>query len=372
MAKVPIRYYRTRGPGRNGFWEPGAQAEQYGLPKSAPCGPDGPAAWAIAEAWNEKLKAAKVKAPAPPKYPPGSLGSFYLQFQQTKAHIVTRKKRTKEDYERVWPEIERRFGTKLVTQITASDSEDFHVDIHPAHNPESLFSWNEAHRTLKVWRKLLHAMAAYEVRPGVAPIGEVSNPAPKGREATWTNSEIQTLIDKAIEMNFAGVAISVRFMWDAMLSPVDARLLPASGLKRSDGAFVSWRRTKTSKRLAAYLSHETDEALTKYQADLVARGINAMPDAPIVRRPDGRAYLDKDSFGDDFRLVRAAAFPGDDRQMLDIRRSAATEARQGGATRDDLGRAMANSLDDNDALYETYVLSASRSVHAARLKARNG
>lgn len=67
---------------------------------------------------------------------------------------------------------------------------------------------------------------------------------------------------------------------------------------------------------------------------------------------------------------RALAFPGDDRQFLDLRRSAATEARRGGATRDDLGKAMANRIDASDALAATYLLDASERVNEARKAAR--
>jgi hypothetical protein len=94
-----------------------------------------------------------------------------------------------------------------------------------------------------------------------------------------------------------------------------------------------------------------------YLVYLEEKGVQLLPGAPICRRQDGRPYLDKDSFGDDFRQVRTIAFPGDERQFLDIRRSAATEARMGGADRDDLGKAMANKIDDSDALFDTYVLA---------------
>lgn len=110
--------------------------------------------------------------------------------------------------------------------------------------------------------------------------------------------------------------------------------------------------------MAAYLDH------------LAANGVAIELRDPIFRQPDGLRPYPKDRWEKHFRWVREAAFPGDERQMLDLRRSAATEARMGGANRDDLGKAMANRIDDSDALFSTYVQGASTRVLEARKAGR--
>lgn len=375
MGAVRVRYYRARNG--NGFWEPGAFAVQFGLPGSQPCGPDGPDAWAKAEQWNARLDSARLPSPQAPASAPGSLGAFYDLFRTTEAWKAL-EPRSREDYERAWPILSGWRETPAappladlqVTAITAFLSERFHADIHPVHNEASSYSWNEAHRTLKIWRALLSAMAAYDVI-AKAPIGRVSNPQPKGREAVWLHDEVMRLALAATVIGAPGMAVAILLAWDAMLAPVDARSLPLSGWSNGPGgAEIATRRRKTAKRVRHAVTDLTAATVEGYLLTLEQRGVHLLPVSPIVRTPLGRAYQGKNYFAEDFRIVRAFAFPGDERQFLDIRRSAATEARMGGADRDDLGKAMANTIDDSDALYDTYVLSASRRVLDARIAGR--
>lgn len=365
MARRPKhwpRYYTEKGA--NAFWAPGKFAHQFGLPKSRALGPAGPEAMKAAIDLTSRLDRARAAArapaaPAPSPYPAGSLGRFYERFQKTEAWRVM-KPRTREDYVRAWPRIEARFGEMLISSITPDMSERFHTALHPAHNPASLVSANEAHRTLKVWRALLSALEAYELRKK-APIGRVSNPQPKGRSALWLHDEAMMLAFGAVVLGYAGLAVALRAAWDAMLAPVDARTLTLASW-RPDALEIATRRGKTGRVVFAAVTPETGALIDAYLETLPA----LMPDAPIIRRPDGTAYRSKDTFGDDFRAVREIVFPGDERQFLDLRRSAATEARLGGADKDDLGKAMANRIDENTGLEETYILAASRKVLEAR------
>lgn len=358
-----VRYYIVKRG--NAFWAPGKFGESYGFPKSQPLGPHGPDAIASAVIWNGRLDEARAAAREPSKpvrtYPTGSLGHFYEAFQGKTAWKLMAP-RTREDYERAWPEIERRFGAKLLTRISADDSERFHAEIHPAHNDASTYSWNEAHRTLKIWRALLSALVSYELRP-TAPIGRVSNPAPKGRDGLWTHDEVLVLAWVAALMGHKGMAAAIRLAWGSMLSPVDVWTLPRSGWRTgASGAQLATQREKTGKRVLHAVGPDTLAVVDAYLACMPAM----LPDTKLIRRYNGAPYRNKDTFGDDFREVRAAAFPGDARQFLDLRRSALTEARLGGATKDDIGLAAANSVDRSAKLEETYLLGASERVLEAR------
>ncbi|MBI1188009.1 MAG: hypothetical protein GC206_11885 [Alphaproteobacteria bacterium] len=369
------RYYREKGA--NAFWAPGAFAAQFGFAKSQPLGPAGADAKAAAIKLNEKLDAARrahrAGETAPARYKPGSLGAFYEAFQRGEAWGQM-EKRTREDYERAWPHIEKRFGDALVSRITADQSERFHVEIHPAHaNPRDKaglkkLPWNTAHRTLKVWRALLTALEDYEIRDK-APIGRVTNPAPPPRAAIWLADEIERLIAAADEIGLHGVAIAIRLAWDAMLSPIDALTLPAGGFIAA-AAEIRTRRKKSSRAVFAAVTEETVAAVAAYLARFDPP---PGPDEPLIRNRQGAPYAGphaKKYFERDFRRVREAAFPGDRRQLLDVRRSAITEGRMGGATLDDLGAAAANNLGADQALQSTYALSAARNVHEARQKGR--
>lgn len=351
-----IRYYVVKNG--NAFWAPGAQALALSLPASQPLGPDNEDAKKLALDWNARLDKARKPDKRTPAYPPGTLGFFYLDYFKRKAAWAIMEPRTREDYERAWTIIGPRFAAKHVTKITADDSERLHVALHPAHNPKSTLSANEAHRTLKVWRALLNALRDYEFRT-LAPIGRVSNPAPKGREGVWLHEEVLQLSFAACLLGMTGMAAAIRLGWAGMLSPVDVWTLPVGAWK--DG-LIHHERQKTGTRILVRVDGQTRDVVSAYLESCPS----ALPKAPLIRRANGKGYISKDTFGDDFRAVRSLAFPGDGRQFLDLRRSAATEARRGGATRDDLGKAMANRIDASDALAATYLLDASDRVLDAR------
>jgi hypothetical protein len=382
-ANNPHRYYWVKPGSAYAYWNPGPRAKSFFLPPCQPLGLDGPAARDLCEGWNAKLDAARAEAKQPKKkqrqYPAGTLGHFYERFREMDAFGVM-SLRGREDYDRAWPNIEKRFARTLISQIDAAASEAFHVDLHPAHPPHPerdpdaklKLSWDEAHRTLKIWRALMNALVSYELRP-VAPIGRVSNPAPKGRQEIWLHDEIMQLAWVAALSGDFGQATAIRLAWGAMLAPVDVWTLKGQGwLPTCAGGQAKGQRSKTSRRFCVAVDEATAQVVNAY----IESQPPALPSAPIIRRANGKAYRNKDMFGDAFRAVRAIAFPGDERQFLDIRRSALTEARLGGATRDDIGKAAANRIDENDTLAETYLIRASEAVIAARAvgrsKMRNG
>jgi len=86
VGNVKIKYYVPIN-GR-GFWRPSAKLKLLGF-QDVRCGPDGPAAWAIADTWNNRTKATLRGEQTPPidmtkltreeaeavrRYPRGSVG----------------------------------------------------------------------------------------------------------------------------------------------------------------------------------------------------------------------------------------------------------------------------------------------------------
>ena len=328
MARVRIRYYRPPRDGGQGpaYWEPGKQADAFGLPRSVPCGPDGPAAWAVAQSWNAKLDAARCGEDQPaPCYPKGSLGSFWEKFRRTPSWDAMAP-RTREDYWRAWSIIEPRFALTLVTRITAVDSERFHLEIHPAHadaKRRTALSWPEAWRVLKGWRALLNALEHYGVVPR-APIGRISNPAPPSRTQRWTDAEVRRLINGAWRQYHYGMACAIAIAWDTLFSPGDVRLMTeAEWAHDRTGAFIVTDRIKTGKTVFAPVSARTSVLVEGYKAKL---GLSLTPSALLLRTRSGSPWASKDTFAQEFRRLRQAILPGDRRQFLDLRRSGNTEA----------------------------------------------
>ena len=109
MGNVKIRYY-TAKKGR-GYWQPTMEMRKLGF-KPTSCGPDGPAAWLIAEelnaAWDNR-SAQPVVIPKVTRWPKGSIGEAFDVYRGT--HEWAKKApRTREDWERAWRYIGSTFG----------------------------------------------------------------------------------------------------------------------------------------------------------------------------------------------------------------------------------------------------------------------
>jgi hypothetical protein len=90
------------------------------------------------------------------------------------------------------------------------------------------------------------------------------------------------------------------------------------------------------------------------KAYLAALPVDLLPNAPIFRNRSGTPYT-KNSLAEDFRDIRKAVFPDDDRKLMDMRRSGAFEAMAGGADAGALSAKMANTLSDSRALQRSYL-----------------
>lgn len=128
-------------------------------------------------------------------------------------------------------------------------------------------------------------------------------------------------------------------------------------------------RAKTRRKVIATLSKETETLLDRYLAGL---GIVIPRDQPFIRNRSGHVYS-KDTLGDDFRAVRNAVFPKDDRRLMDMRRTGNVEAMIGGAEPTHLSAKLGNTLSQSNQIYETYTpvqLAAVRQADKARVVGR--
>lgn len=366
MTRVKLPYYVIR-KGR-GYFEIGKErAEATGLAASEPLGPDGPEAWARAQASYEAFR--EARSPTGRKltggYPAGSLGAAYVLWKKT-PDWKEKKPRTREEYERAWNDhIDKAFGKRLITKITVSDSEAFHRRL------KKDLSGSDAHRTLKVWRSLLNMLEKKHLLPR-APIGSVTNPMPKGRGQFWLAWEVSRLVRAARKLKRPAIGLLVRMAWETALSPVDCRTFSLSMLKKDrSGWYIERDRTKTGVGAKPTISDDLASDLLAYAKSL---GIELMPGAALFRNTDGKP-MDRFHLADQFRDVRRVAFgKKEQRQFMDIRRSANLEAALGGASAEDRAAVMANALDKNkalDAVYTPVTVARARKVQKAREAGRD-
>lgn len=361
MTKVRVAYVKIKR-GRL-FWQPSNAMRRLGFrPKSL--GPEGPEAVAEALKLYAAWRAASAE-PAPAlRYPTGSLG-HYFERMKTTAAWRKKKPRTREDYDRAWVHLQD-LARVTLTRITVEDCERLADRVQADHGV------HERYRTIKVLRAIF-ADAIYRLKlTGYpSPAKGFLNPQPRGRSAIWLGAEVPRLVAGAEQLGYAGMAIAIRIAWDTLFSPVDVRELTVGQIRHGKGgAFAQTDRAKTGKEAFGHLTAETARKVDLFVNSL---GFTLAADSPLVRQRNGHAYRSKDTFGDDFRAVRAHVFPGDTRQFQDLRRSGNVEADAAGADKATMAQLLANTIDRNGALDLTYTpptVAKARQVAELRLEGR--
>ncbi len=413
MGDVKIAYYVVKGgdkPGtrRMGYWAPCLARPNKKTKEFEPtlmaklgfkhieCGEDGPQAWAIAESWNKKWKAARAASlagqppdaarQASPATRVNSVAEGYAKFRAT-SEWQRKKPRTREDWERGWKLIEPVFGDADPRTLDLMRLDQWYAGLL------ELVGVREAHRAMKIWRALWKRIATIKRADGEAyctrdadPSLGVTRKTPQPRAAFWFAGEAVRLVKRAVRMRYAGLAAALAVAWDSQLSPVDVVSLTKGKLSDDgSGALFSLDRTKTGRAAIATLSRRGQRVLDAYLASLPE---NYHPDAPIFLtrgaepgpkggRPRPPVPYTVDKLGKDFAVVRAAQFPGDRRQLGDFRRSGAVEHDAGAGDDKALAKKMGNTVDRNRALRDTYVppglapdASVVRLADQARLRGR--
>ncbi|GBU17266.1 MULTISPECIES: hypothetical protein [Methylobacterium] len=372
MGNVKIPYYtvRDRHGHRLGYWAPTAKMRGEGF-KLVACGADGPAAWALAKVWNDRWQAhRRGQAPAAKRvYPVGSLGEAFERYKRTETWD-RKKPRTREDWNRGWRYIEPIFGDVAPCTIPFDVLDEWYADLLESAGVR------EAHRAMKIWRALWVVAAAMSTgRPfycsrDADPSLGIRRTSPQRRQQAWQGHELRPIIQEAWRQGYRGLACLVSIMWDTAFAPVDARQLTLGDFIDAGrwGAFKV-ARAKTGMAALGTLSRRSNALMRAYLGWPHVQQIRNMP---LFRTREGAAYR-KNSLAEDFRTVRALVDPLERRQMLDIRRSVALEARAGGASTEHLGAKLANTISTNAELERTYQpvdLAAVQAVDQARIVAR--
>jgi hypothetical protein len=161
--------------------------------------------------------------------------------------------------------------------------------------------------------------------------------------------------------------------WDTLFQPGDVRSLCArhKRVKGTQRYFdrIADGRIKTGTPTIGTVTRRTARLVDAYLAGL---GIELLPDSLLFRTRSGAPYGDT-KLSHDFAAVRAMAFPGETRQLRDMRRSGTVEAVAGGAEDGELSDKLANSIDRSTTLRKTYApvrLAAVVNVDEARARGR--
>lgn len=370
MGKVKIRHYIIRRNNR-AYWMPTPKMKRAGFSCQS-LGTDGPEAWAKAELlnaqWDSQRGAIKPTSPertalAVRVYPAGSIGEAMQRYRLTHEWAV-KAPRTREDWERGWQYIEPVFARHKPSSVTLEVISEWRLAVE---NDKSL---REAHRAMKIWRALWRVAAAmgYCIA-GSDPSSAVRNKEAKGRSSIYSQREVSTLIKAAIRSGFHGYACIAAIMWDGALSPVGGRTITAAQMRKDrHGTWFEYQRGKTGRKGVIALSRPVERLIGWYLLENY-HGLDIAPGTALFRTRRGAAYT-KNSLAEDHRDVRTMAFgAAESRVLLDIRRSASTEAVAGGIKETHLSAMMANSIGQSKALEATYApiqVQTVREAHRAR------
>ena len=352
-----IRYSRVKNGIR--YFEPTPKMRQRGF-EARSLGPESAlarlTAWKLYEEWIA-LRKQPAGETSGPSYPPGSIGWAWERYRRTDAWRAKSKATRTKDWDWAWQFIKADFSDVAPSTVQIEHIELLYSDVLEKKGLHT------AHRVIKVWRAFWKVMSSMQLCERDAdPSHIIRNSAPKGRSATWSEREVAKLAKTAWRAGFRGLAALLAVAWDTQFAPVDCRTLTlAQKCRDKGGTYFDTSRGKTGKAVIGTLRKRTARVLEAYLKRL---GLELLEDAPIFRNRSGKAYT-ADTLGDDFRIVRAAAYPNDTRQLLDIRRSGAVEALAGEVDPAILAAKMGNSIDRNKQLQETYLPRRAGTVRLA-------
>jgi hypothetical protein len=383
MGKVKIPYYVV-AKGR-GYWRPHPRMRALGF-SIVRCGSDGPAAWAIAEEWNRRWQAVRRgEVPAPSlnahnltyeeaeaarRYPMGSVGTawqVYIRTNEWKTRALSARQKI---WWPAWFRIRDMWGDVAPDTITFEMMSAWRAALEKKHGR------GVAHKTLRVWRTFWTIMRGMKIARTSDPSLGVRNLAPAPRWQRWSEGEAVRLVKAAWRNEFMGLACIIAVAWDSQFSPVDVRTLAARHHAINGGRMFFDRqaegRIKTGRPAIGTVSERTEKLVMAY-FDKIGLDLNlAFPDAILFRTRTGSPYREA-TLSHDFAAVRAIAFPGDKRKLMDMRRSGVIEAVAGDVTPLGLAAKLANSINRSNTLHKTYSpgdVETVRSVDDARLKGR--
>lgn len=363
---MKVRHYVIKRNNR-AYWMPTPVMKRHGF-SCVSLGPAGPEAIARAEelnsAWDDARRGIKraeqnVVAKADKVYPAGSIGEAFQRYRRTH-EWAAKANRTREDWERGWNYIGPVFGNVNPNDVTLEYISEWRMKV------QTDKGIREAHRAMKIWRALWKVAAAMKYcQAAEDPSLAVRNKEAAGRTEIYSEGEVVRLVKAGLRAGYRGYACIVALMWDGALSPIDGRTITAGQMhKDAKGTWFRYSRGKTGRDGVIALSRRT-ERLLRWYLDEVYKGLDIAPGVALFRTRRGAAYT-KNSLAEDHRDVRIIALPGDNRKLIDIRRSASTEAVAGGVAETQLSAMMANSIGQSKALEKTYAPIQIQTVRAAK------
>lgn len=296
------------------YWIPSKTAKQLGFRSSA-LGPDLHEARKAAERLNGQLDAERARQVQPEKVEQGTVKDLIARYRKDDKYLK-KAPETRKGYSYRLALIEQKAGALKVAGITRVDLVKTYVALKEKYRPAMAASM------MRVWAILMKH--AYDIgwtdRNHAAEIGIE---APQSRDVVWTPEEVNELAAVAISNRRPSVALAARLAHESGQRPTDVLRLSWSQWDGS-GFWVTQHKTgqkvfaPVSPQLAADLNGMTKEGLFLVLSE-------------TAKRPYSRP-----TFSREFAEIRELAGLSPALQFRDLRRTAATELGQSGATDDEI------------------------------------
>jgi hypothetical protein len=285
------------------------------------------------------------------RYPPGSIGAAWQEWIRSKEWARMAPSTRNKIWWETWNKrIEPIFGDLQPEQVTMAMLSDWREEI------ERTSGQDPAHKAFKVWRAFWKKMVAMRYASLSDPSLGIKNVAPPSRQQKFSYGEAMRLAKEAWRRGYRGLACIIVIAWDSGFSPVDCRTLCAKhvGVDLRTERYIFDRsaegRRKTGVPVIGTLSPFGDWLVRRYLEQL---GAALTPEAILFRMRTNVPY-GQSRLGGDFAAIREAVFPGDKRQLRDMRRSGVMEAYAGGAVPAHIAQKFGNSIDRSGFLFRTY------------------
>lgn len=309
MGQISVTIPRLRLQRGRYFWRPTPAVKALGF-AAEPLGADLETAIGRAKELNEQVNKALAGETPPPQPATGSIAALIALYESDPSFTKLAEK-TKRGYGRILREIERKAGHVAVKGLTRADMKATYRGLQPRG-----LATAAAH--MRVWRIIL-GLAKDEAWIEQNPAERMRLTTPPARQVTWRPDQVAAFCAKAIEEKVPSLTLAMLLAYELWQREGDVLTLPWSSF---DGSGFDVVQNKTGQRVYVPAPPSL---------------LRAMADAPktstviVVSEATGRPYKES-HFQHEVRRIRDLAKLPATLQFRDLRRTAATEAGDGGAT----------------------------------------
>lgn len=346
MGEVRMMVPRLREIAGRWFWRPSKSLREQGY-KNIPLGSDAMRAVEKARALNARVKWELKSAPGP-RFEPGSVGDL-IRIYTADDRFIGLAASTRKTYMVVLREIERNMGDDPISAIERPHLREVYRQIKAR-------GAGIARMHMVLWYNLMD-LAKDEGWRTTNPASEMGISKGDARTRVWTQDELERFRATARAAGKASIALAVDLAYDLGQRPGDV-------LRLSWGQWDGYQMALTQSKRKAQVT---------VPAAVVRDQLNSMDRAGVqivISEATGRPYT-AHAFSGAFRRLRKLAGLPTDLQARDTRRTALTEAGDGGGTESQL---QSLSGHKNRRSIESYVHPSSTmaaDAQAARERARN-